>query len=184
MFKVPHILLSAPEAHFGRDIEQLMFNFPDSLLQTLNPRTKWRVETDATGKGRVAYAVLEYDKDTERVVVFGAVERGTVKTHQHIRKIGGSNGDECEDVLTLAGQGFDILDSTGEPIVLERGVINSHTINSVHAPGSDEFWSFIYRNYGVRDLKEKELQALKRVKTNPFAAELAGYAAGNRPLVR
>lgn len=134
-FEIPRGLLLLRESDFGTTLDQLMFLFPDDYLKEIgNERTRWKVEPGASGIGRVAYAVLSLNKETGEILVFGAIENGRASEHLHV---------DGETIYTLAGVGFDFTDE-GKSVSLEAGSIIVHRKDSIHSPGTPNFWVFIY----------------------------------------
>ncbi len=139
-FVIPKALLV--KVYFGATIDELIQFNPDDFLKSIgSERTKWVVQPGSRGTGRIAFAVLKFDKSTGETLVFGAIERDYAPEHEHL---GG------ETIFTLQGFGLDVTDD-GEPVNLGDGSIITHAAGSVHSPGSDSFWVFVY--YQPRGMK-------------------------------
>ena len=135
LFTVPSQLLLFPEEMYGRNIEDLMRRIPDSLLQRINSRAKWKVN-DCEGGGVLAYAILGLNPSSRETLILGAIggtHGGAAPEHEHV---GG------ETILTLAGVGIDIAD--GGECFLRRGSIIVHGAGTIHAPSTERFWAFVY----------------------------------------
>jgi hypothetical protein len=134
LFTIPEALLELAEEDIA-GIDKLMAILPDSeLVKIGNDRSKWRVVPGGDGTGRVAFAVLRFDRGSGEQLVLGCIESDVAPEHEHI---GG------EVILTLAGIGNDITDK-GELIELRRNSVIVHGAKTIHAPGSRTSWTFLY----------------------------------------
>jgi hypothetical protein len=153
MFELPQLFRSMSADAFGSSVEEITERaLTDTMLRAVtgNPRVKWRFSEGEGGRGRIAYAVLQFEASGRRVVL-GAIEGGRVAEHIHV--------DGPEVVYTLAGVGSDIdtvrrFGVAGNSVLLTPGTITVHVAGTRHAPGSDSFWAFIYENYGTVEVTQ------------------------------
>ncbi len=108
----------------------------DNIVATFHD-LRWRV-SESGPIGRVAYAVIDGNKQTGEIHILVAMEKAAAPLHEHL-----SGGTYGELILTFDGE-LDDVTGEGQPIKLLPGMHLIHEPNSRHQPKTSTFWFGYY----------------------------------------